>query len=572
MKKILSMLTAFVMAVTIIAVPVTQNAYGNTESGSVIESEIVDFESEEVVVELDSDQYVYTGKEIKPVLSVDGTILKEDTDYVVESYENNINVGTATMVIEGKGIYTGKKELTFEIVAADLSKSAVTFAASSYAYSGKEQKPEPVVTYNGMTLKKDVDYSIESYSSNIYPGTASVKLIGQGNFTGSKTADFYITSVVSLASNKRTTSTITLTWTKNLNVTGYEIQMYKSSSKTWETVATIKDKNTTTYAKKDLSSGTTYKFQIRTYVDASDGRHYGEWSETLSTGTTPGKVTISSLTTNVKMELKIKWKKKSGSGYQVYVSRDSKFSKPSKYDVKSASKLSKTVKAGKNNKYYYVKVRAYKVIDGKKVYGAWSSVKKIKTDGTGWATFSGCKYYYKNGKPLTGTRRISGSQYYFSKKGVLLGASSSMYKHVKDQTSKTDYLISISRTKNRLCVYHKVDGQWVVKYYWKCSTGAPGLISPISKTPSGVFTVPAKTTHKKYFGDSKGYRCWYATRITKGYYIHSITYQPYSSTRIQDGRLGQNVSHGCVRISKDNALWVYKNIDAGTKIVILGVS
>lgn len=39
----------------------------------------------------------------------------------------------------------------------------------------------------------------------------------------------------------------------------------------------------------------------------------------------------------------------------------------------------KTVKNLKKNKKYYVCVRAYKFVNGKKVYGKWSKVKSVKT-------------------------------------------------------------------------------------------------------------------------------------------------------------------------------------------------
>ncbi len=63
----------------------------------------------------------YTGKAItpKPVVKLaDGTTLKEGTDYTVE-YKNNINAGTATVTITGKGKYTGTVEKTFRIKKAE---------------------------------------------------------------------------------------------------------------------------------------------------------------------------------------------------------------------------------------------------------------------------------------------------------------------------------------------------------------------------------------------------------------------------------------------------------------------
>lgn len=61
----------------------------------------------------------YTGKAItpKPVVKLSGKTLKEGTDYTL-SYKNNVNIGTATVTVTGKGNYTGTKSATFKIVRA----------------------------------------------------------------------------------------------------------------------------------------------------------------------------------------------------------------------------------------------------------------------------------------------------------------------------------------------------------------------------------------------------------------------------------------------------------------------
>ena len=63
---------------------------------------------------------MWTGKEIRPSVTVTygGTKLVAGTDYDV-SYQNNVNVGTATITLEGKGNYTGSKSATFKIVGPD---------------------------------------------------------------------------------------------------------------------------------------------------------------------------------------------------------------------------------------------------------------------------------------------------------------------------------------------------------------------------------------------------------------------------------------------------------------------
>ena len=68
------------------------------------------------------------------------------------------------------------------------------------------------------------------------------------------------------------------------------------------------------------------------------------------------------------MKVRIKSQKKAAvSGYQIAY----KYGKSGKYKKVTTTKLTK-------KKYYYVKVRAYKKIDGKKYYGTYSKIKKIK--------------------------------------------------------------------------------------------------------------------------------------------------------------------------------------------------
>ena len=107
----------------------------------------------------------------------------------------------------------------------------------------------------------------------------------------------------------------------------------------------------------------------------------------------PAQTSLSKATKAGSGKLKVTWKaadintdyitKKSGntaevSGYQIVCATDKKFSKNVKKVTVSASTLTKTVTGLKKGKTYYVKVRAYKTVNGKKIYGLYSSVKTRK--------------------------------------------------------------------------------------------------------------------------------------------------------------------------------------------------
>ena len=94
----------------------------------------------------------------------------------------------------------------------------------------------------------------------------------------------------------------------------------------------------------------------------------------------PDKAVLSSVKKADSTSLKTSWKKAAvASGYQVVIATNSKFTKNvEKFTVKGRSSTSKTIKELKKGKTYYVKVRAYKTVNGTKLYGEYSASKKVK--------------------------------------------------------------------------------------------------------------------------------------------------------------------------------------------------
>lgn len=92
----------------------------------------------------------------------------------------------------------------------------------------------------------------------------------------------------------------------------------------------------------------------------------------------PAKAKIISAKRLNKKKIKVKWKKISkANGYQIMYATDKKFRKNKKtVTVAGAKKVTKTIKV--KNKTYYIRVRAYRNVNGRKLYGTWSQVKKCK--------------------------------------------------------------------------------------------------------------------------------------------------------------------------------------------------
>ena len=99
--------------------------------------------------------------------------------------------------------------------------------------------------------------------------------------------------------------------------------------------------------------------------------------------TVPDKMTISKAVKTGTTSVKVTWKKAASSsvcsGYQVVLATNSGFTKNvKKATVSGRSTVSKKVTGLSKGKTYYVRVRAYKTVNGVKVYGAYSGVKKVK--------------------------------------------------------------------------------------------------------------------------------------------------------------------------------------------------
>ena len=240
-----------------------------------------------------------------------------------------------------------------------ISKASVTLSTSTYAYDGKAKKPGVTVKLNGKTLKNGTDYTV-SYSNNTKVGTATVKITGKGNYTGSVSKTFKIknnfkkATVLGISNKsytgKNITQSITVKYNGKTLKNGTDYTVSYSSNKNIGT-ATVK------IAGKDSYTGTITKtFKIN-----------------------PAKQEIQKLTAKSKAFF-VDWaQKESATGYEIQYATNSKFSGAKKVTVTNNKTDKKTISKLSGKKKYYVRVRSYTTVKGKKYYGAWSSTKSVTT-------------------------------------------------------------------------------------------------------------------------------------------------------------------------------------------------
>lgn len=166
---------------------------------------------------------------------------------------------------------------------------------------------------------------------------------------------------------------VQISWSKSSNANYYQVYYKKASAKNY----TYLGKTTKTlYKKANLVDGVKYTFYVRPV--------YIEGEKVLTKGTaktssiyTLKKIAKPKISKKSSSKVKVSWKNISGeSGYQI-----SKSTKKTKTNIVSTYKTtggkSKTISTKKGVTYYY-KVRAYKIVGSKKIYGPWSGVVTYK--------------------------------------------------------------------------------------------------------------------------------------------------------------------------------------------------
>ena len=178
-----------------------------------------------------------------------------------------------------------------------------------------------------------------------------------------------ITDLPVVKAKNANNNTILVTWELVPAAQNYIVYSSEDNKK-WTTEATVAD---TSYTKKGLTYGKIYYFKVKAV-----GNQNSKTSEVVKGKTVPNKVENLVSGTIKTNSIKISWDKVGVTGYEVYTSTDNK-----KWTLLTTITKNTTLSYNntglKANKTYYYKVRAYKTVSGKKVYGSFSDVLKVKT-------------------------------------------------------------------------------------------------------------------------------------------------------------------------------------------------
>lgn len=124
------------------------------------------------------------------------------------------------------------------------------------------------------------------------------------------------------------------------------------------------------------------------------------------------------------------------------------------------------------------------------------------------------------------------------------------------------YYLVVNKSTNTVTVY-QADGTG--EY---CIPVKSMICSCGNATPSGTYNTTNQYRWRYLVGDVYGQ---YATRITGHILFHSVPYLRQSEDSLQYeeyNKLGTTASHGCIRLTVADSLWIYQNCPSGTKVTL----
>lgn len=345
----------------------------------------------------DIKDMAYTGKDVKPsfTVTVNGKELVKGDDYFV-SYQNNRDIGTASLTVTGVNDYAdcNPNTVTFNIVPTKVKNLTFTGrTSSSVSFKWDEHSDatryriqiKTSSSFKTLADTKNTEYTINNLdpAETVTLRVGPIKVIDGKDYVG-KSCDWVSMTaspakVTGLKNALNSRDAIKLSWTKQDNVSYYNVYEYSAKSDSFEYIHSTR-KNY--YKISNLAANSEHKYKVRAVKTLDNGsKLYGTKSSTLTAYTCPQAPAISSAVSKSAKHITVKWSKSGdASGYEVMWSTTKGFTSNYKsVYVSSAKKVSTTLTTARSSTTYYVRVRSYRLHGSKKVYSPWSSKLSVKT-------------------------------------------------------------------------------------------------------------------------------------------------------------------------------------------------
>ncbi len=459
----------------------------------------------------------------------DGTALSAGKGYTfkVKAYFSGGNTTTGSKVY---GSYsTGVTVRTLpEAVSnfamkenSETAKGAtITWSKSSGATAYYVAYKEEGGSYAKLARVTGTSYSITEFSPNkkYYVRIKPYITVTGNNFYSSYTTPISFctkpATVSGLTQTSTTTSQITINWTAQSDVLGYQVYLYDADGTRVLGPVAIEDPTVSTYTYTGLNAGTKYSCRVRAYYTNADAETmYGSVGK-ITIKTRPAQVTGLKRSSSTASSTKLTWTKVSGAdGYRIY--RYNTSTKSWKYlaTITTNSYTDSKLSAGK--KYTY-RVRAF--VNSNSVYG-FGSYSSSYQSATAAAKPKTVKVKANAATSVTlNWSKVSGATGYriliYNTSGTLLG---------KRATTSTTYKVS-SLTSGKT---YKFRVQPYVKTSSTTVYGSSSSTVAMTTKPAKVTNLTASATSTKTITLS-----WDKMRGASGYYIYRYSVSAGKSTRI----------------------------------------
>ena len=205
-----------------------------------------------------------------------------DNSHVVQATIYTPAGSYAEKYAKNEGIYyTVTAAQTENTGTVSIGKVKVSGIKSCYTYTGKALKPNVTVKLGNSTLKKNTDYTV-TYTNNIRTGKATITIKGRNKYSGTIKKNFIIVPKKAVLSKVTSPKprTIKLTWKKDSQAIGYQVQYAKNSKfSSGKKTITITRKTTTSKIITKLARKKKYYVRIRSYITINGKKQYGAWSK-----------------------------------------------------------------------------------------------------------------------------------------------------------------------------------------------------------------------------------------------------------------------------------------------------
>lgn len=245
---------------------------------------------------IDVGEAAYTGKPVLPYVEVASGFrtLKESVDYTVSAVRNT-NVGYAVATVKFIGNYTGEHVTSFKVDYAPINHFSVRQEAGGNVLKWDKVKCDKISVYRhdlktnsdiliGTTTNDEfIDTSAPQFSEFQYFVQSQATYNGKQYYSKSKVCSVSTTLNAPRLEVALENGAARLSWNRNPDAQGYIIFMDDTS------VASISDKNTTTYTVNNINPSDKHKFSMVSFTTRNGKFVQSPRSEERSTYEEPVK-------------------------------------------------------------------------------------------------------------------------------------------------------------------------------------------------------------------------------------------------------------------------------------------